>query len=74
MKIKQIIIGVIASTLIIGSIGPLDVQAASAGQDDFIMPYYNGYVESVQQSFLKLRLLIWVHITVLVVSGLILVL
>jgi len=46
MKIKQIIIGVIASTLIIGSIGPLDVQAASAGQDDFIMPYYNGYVES----------------------------
>lgn len=45
MKIKQIIVGVIASILAIGSVGTLNVQTASAGQDDFIMPYYNGYVQ-----------------------------
>ena len=45
MKIKQIIVGVIASILTLGSVRVLNVQTASAGQDDFIMPYYNGYVQ-----------------------------
>lgn len=45
MKIKQIIVGVIASILALGSVRVLNVQTASAGQDDFIMPYYNGYVQ-----------------------------
>lgn len=45
MRIKQIIVGVIAFILAIGSVGALNVQTASAGQDDFIMPYYNGYVQ-----------------------------
>lgn len=45
MKIRQIIVGAIAFVLAFGSVGALKVQTASAGQDDFIMPYYNGYVQ-----------------------------
>lgn len=53
MKIKQIIVGVIASILTIGSVGTLNVQTVSAGQDDFIMPYYNGYVETSEAKILS---------------------
>lgn len=45
MKVKQVIIGIIASILTLGSLGALPTKIASAGQDDFIMPYYNGYVQ-----------------------------
>ena len=45
MKVKQVIIGIIAGILSIGSFGVIPTQTASAGQDDFIMPYYNGYVQ-----------------------------
>ena len=46
MKIKKFIISAIVSIITISSISSLGVFTASAGQDDFIMPYYNGYVES----------------------------
>ena len=46
MKIKRLFIGAFVSIIALGSIGAVKVQAVSAGQDDFIMPYYNGYVES----------------------------
>ena len=42
MKIKKFIISAIVSIITISSLG---VFTASAGQDDFIMPYYNGYAE-----------------------------
>lgn len=45
MKIKKLIISIIAGMFLTGSLGSLDVQIARAGQDGFIMPYYNGYVE-----------------------------
>ena len=45
MKVKQVIMGIIASILTLGSLGALPTKIASAGQDDFIMPYYNGYVQ-----------------------------
>lgn len=45
MKVKQVIIGIIAGILSIGSLGAHPTKIASAGQDDFIMPYYNGYVQ-----------------------------
>lgn len=45
MKIKQVIIGIIAGVLTLGSLGMFPTKIASAGQDDFIMPYYNGYVQ-----------------------------
>jgi len=45
MKIKQVIIGIIVGALALGSLGMLPTKIASAGQDDFIMPYYNGYVQ-----------------------------
>lgn len=45
MKVKQVIIGIIVGILTIGSFGAIPTQIASAGQDDFIMPYYNGYVQ-----------------------------
>ena len=45
MKIKKFIISAIVSIITISSISSLGVFTASAGQDDFIMPYYNGYVE-----------------------------
>ncbi len=46
MKFKKIIVGSIAFVLAFGHLGTFNVKTASAGQDDFIMPYYNGYVES----------------------------
>lgn len=45
MKVKQVIIGIVAGILTLGSFGAISTQIASAGQDDFIMPYYNGYVQ-----------------------------
>ncbi len=45
MKVKQVILVIIACVVTIGSFGVIPTQIASAGQDDFIMPYYNGYVE-----------------------------
>jgi hypothetical protein len=35
----------IGCLLVISSFGTVNITTASAGQDDFIMPYYNGYVE-----------------------------
>ncbi len=46
MKIKKLIISVIAGVFLAGSVGSIPTQIASAGQDDFIMPYYNGYVDA----------------------------
>ena len=45
MKIKKFITSAIVSIITFSSISSLGVFTASAGQDDFIMPYYNGYVE-----------------------------
>ncbi len=45
MKVKRFIVGVIAWVLTLGSFGIIPTQIASAGQDDFIIPYYNGYVQ-----------------------------
>jgi len=45
MKIKKFIISAIVSIITISSISSPGVFTASAGQDDFIMPYYNGYAE-----------------------------
>ena len=43
MKIKKLIISIITGIFLASSFGTLDTQIARAGQDDFIMPYYNGY-------------------------------
>ena len=45
MKIKRVACGIIGCLLVISSFGTVNITTASAGQDDFIMPYYNGYVE-----------------------------
>ena len=46
MKIKKRITAIIAGIFLAGSFGTLNTQIASAGQDDFIIPYYNGYVDA----------------------------
>ena len=46
MKIKKRITAIIAGIFLAGSFGSLNTQIASAGQDDFIIPYYNGYVDA----------------------------
>lgn len=43
MKIKKLIISIMAGIFLASSFVTLDTQIARAGQDDFIMPYYNGY-------------------------------
>ena len=43
MKIKKLIISIMAGIFLASSFGTLDTRIARAGQDDFIMPYYNGY-------------------------------
>ena len=45
MKNKKVFIGILSLALAFSSFGLIRTQAASAGQDDFILPYYNGYVE-----------------------------
>lgn len=45
MKIKRVACSIIGCLLVISSFGTVNITTASAGQDDFIMPYYNGYVE-----------------------------
>lgn len=45
MKIKRVVCSIIGCLLVISSFGTVNITTASAGQDDFIMPYYNGYVE-----------------------------
>lgn len=45
MKIKRVACSIIGCLLLISSFGTVNITTASAGQDDFIMPYYNGYVE-----------------------------
>ena len=39
MKIKKRITAIIAGIFLAGSFGTLNTQIASAGQDDFIIPY-----------------------------------
>ena len=41
MKIKKRITAIIAGIFLAGSFASLNTQIASAGQDDFIIPYYN---------------------------------
>ncbi|MBO5481313.1 MAG: hypothetical protein J6A63_09015 [Clostridia bacterium] len=50
MKIKHIIVGAIVSVLAVGSVGAFNVQTASAGQDDFIVPLFSGYVEDTSKA------------------------
>ena len=45
MKIKRVACSIIGCLLVISSFCTVNITTASAGQDDFIMPYYNGYVE-----------------------------
>ena len=46
MKGKRVFIGILTLALAFSSFGFIGTQTASAGQDDFILPYYNGYVEN----------------------------
>ena len=46
MKIKKLLTRIVAFSLVLASFGRLNMNTASAGQDDFIMPYYNGYVDN----------------------------
>ena len=45
MKSKGIVLGILALAFAVSSLAPVNTQRASAGQSDFILPYYNGYVD-----------------------------
>ena len=45
MKSKGIVFVTLALAFAISSIASINTQIASAGQSDFILPYYNGYID-----------------------------
>ena len=45
MKNKKLFICLLAFILVVGSFGFVKTKTASAGQDNFILPYYNAYVD-----------------------------